>query len=209
MLGADADIILAIHKIKQRLSSKFRCQHVYSHQDDPAKMKRIERAKQLAEEKYLRHNPKSRETVPTRVQQRGDEERRYRRNATDTLIENGQTQTRGPSPQLARRDDMNTNAMHHERNIRELAPTELSDEAQLNIACDEYVGDTVAAWSQNRDQPMPQVLEPPYEGSKALLRIGKLWITSDYSKHLHLARRSTVCQTVLHETTQMGWRNNE
>eukprot|EP00970_Alexandrium_tamarense_P000770 scaffold88_cov326-Alexandrium_tamarense.AAC.1 len=80
--------------------------------------------------------------------------------------------------------------MHHERNIRELAPTELSDEAQLNIACDEYVGDTVAAWSQNRDQPMPQVLEPPYEGSKALLRIGKLWITSDYSKHLHFARRA-------------------
>ncbi|EED89738.1 predicted protein [Thalassiosira pseudonana CCMP1335] len=191
MLGADADIILAIHKIKQRLSSKFRCQHVYSHQDDPAKMKRIERAKQLAEEKYLRHNPKSRETVPTRVQQRGDErEGDIERNATDTLIENGQTQTRGPSPQLARRDDMNTNAMHHERNIRELAPTELSDEAQLNIACDEYVGDTVAAWSQNRDQPMPQVLEPPYEGSKALLRIGKLWITSDYSKHLHFARRA-------------------
>jgi hypothetical protein len=127
-----------------------------------------------------------RETPPTQSQITGDSTHqstatRGRRRRRYRKKRNGYVDREWADPNqgviIPTGDDTNTNAIHHKRNIRELAPTELSDEAQLNIACDEYVGDTVAAWSQNRDQPMTQVLEPPYEGSKALLRIGKLWIT--------------------------------
>jgi hypothetical protein len=113
-----------------------------------------------------------------------------RDNKGTALTELAQKQTMGLKSSLDQRND--TNAIQHDCNIRELAPMELSDEAQLNIVCNRYVGNTVAAWSQNQNQSMPQLLEPPYEGSKALLRTGKLWITSDDSKRLHFARRAPI-----------------
>jgi hypothetical protein len=113
-----------------------------------------------------------------------------RDNKGTALTELAQKQTMGLKSSLDQRND--TNAIQHDCNIRELAPMELSDEAQLNIVCNRYVGNTVAAWSQNQNQSMPQLLEPPYEGSKALLRTGKLWITSYDSKRLHFARRAPI-----------------
>ena len=37
--------------------------------------------------------------------------------------------------------------------------------------------------------PDPSALQPPYKGSKAMLKIGKTWITSAYGREIHHASR--------------------
>ena len=61
----------------------------------------------------------------------------------------------------------------------------LSRPAQLNIECDRIANETAAAVRQ-RDTALP-TLQPPYPGSKALLRLNGIWITSHEKQYIQEA----------------------
>ena len=63
-------------------------------------------------------------------------------------------------------------------------------EVQMNIGCDKLANDTIEAiLSAAGHIPEQPILQPPYEGSKAMLRITGEWITSNTTKHIHWAHR--------------------
>ena len=60
---------------------------------------------------------------------------------------------------------------------------------RLNVACDRLATETTATILRQGETPLlPPVIEPPYAGSKALLRIGKKWITTASESHIRHAR---------------------
>ena len=63
--------------------------------------------------------------------------------------------------------------------------------ARLNILCDELAGAATQEVIQGT-YPTLETRQPPYPGSKALLRIGDLWITSHVSRHVIKAYHSTA-----------------
>lgn len=75
---------------------------------------------------------------------------------------------------------------------RELARNGLSDDAHLNNACDIIAKQTAKSFIENDSQPVPQLLNLPYAGSKAMLRIGSTCITSRYDYQIHMATRTAA-----------------
>ncbi len=69
---------------------------------------------------------------------------------------------------------------------------------RLNILCDAIAGAGAQQVIQGT-YPSSETLQPPYPGSKALLRIGDLWITSHVSRHIvkayHSATLLDYCRT--------------
>ena len=64
----------------------------------------------------------------------------------------------------------------------------LTLEAKINIACDELAIETSAAVLANGvPESLPSTLQLPYAGSKALLKLGKTWITSKYKSAIRKA----------------------
>ncbi|KAL7505232.1 hypothetical protein ACHAXN_004474 [Cyclotella atomus] len=78
---------------------------------------------------------------------------------------------------------------------RELARNGLSDDAHLNNACDIIAKQTAKSFIENDSQPVPQLLNLPYAGSKAMLRIGSTYITSRYDYQIHMAARTGAIRT--------------
>ena len=70
---------------------------------------------------------------------------------------------------------------------QELGAQRLSDEAYMNGACDDYAGNAGQEHVECPESLQQPVLEPPYEGVKAILKIGKMWITSHYDDNIHFA----------------------
>ena len=60
----------------------------------------------------------------------------------------------------------------------------LAKQAQLNIACDMMASDTTAAKMNGGGIPDDPVLRLPYPGSKAMLKIGRRWITSRFKTEI-------------------------
>ena len=61
-----------------------------------------------------------------------------------------------------------------------------SEEAELeqrsvdiNIACDKLAGETTAAILEGGSAPDDSIMQPPYAGSKCMLRLGGVWITTN------------------------------
>lgn len=77
--------------------------------------------------------------------------------------------------------------------------------ALLNIECDQVANETAAA-VQARDSHLP-TLQPPYPGSKALLRINGKWITTKLKEQIHKARHWDelweYCKTKYHWTEEI------
>eukprot|EP00984_Skeletonema_dohrnii_P034148 scaffold33422_cov67-Skeletonema_dohrnii-CCMP3373.AAC.2 len=61
----------------------------------------------------------------------------------------------------------------------------------MNIACDQLAWEVTAAALANPDElpPPEEILHMPYKGSKAVLRIGKEWVTAKEKRHLYNAKR--------------------
>jgi hypothetical protein len=57
---------------------------------------------------------------------------------------------------------------------REIDPKELLDEALMNMACNDYAGEAAREHMECPEAPPPTILQPPYEGSKAMLKTGYL-----------------------------------
>jgi hypothetical protein len=133
MLKAEADIILAIHHIKNRNPYQTRIRHVYGHQDTK--------------------KPKP-------------------------IADTEQPRIRGPKtpPQVL-----------------------------INIACDTIATATSKHGLTNKGHhpPLPPILTPPYEGSRAMLQINNIWITSHFKRELYKARRTTPMEEYL--KTKYNW----
>ena len=72
---------------------------------------------------------------------------------------------------------------------RELGPKDLSDEAQMNVACDQIAEEAAKDHIADPQAPDISLLAPPYEGSKAMLKIDGTWITSHYGREIHRASK--------------------
>jgi len=85
----------------------------------------------------------------------------------------------------------------------------LDDNAMINIACDELAGETTAAAIENPIQlpPEQEILQMPYEGSKAVLRIGNKWITAGMRSHVNKARREPILRKYIKR--RHGWTDEQ
>jgi len=82
-------------------------------------------------------------------------------------------------------------AIRESTKTKEVDPTTLGDEALMNIACDQLAGEVTATALDNPDElrPPEEILQMPYKGSKAVLRIRKEWVTAKEKIHLYNAKR--------------------
>jgi hypothetical protein len=172
MLAPDADIILAIMHQKKNAMYSSSCNHVLSHQDTKKRKSKEEKLKEKKERKRERRN---------RIRE----------------VDVGEG-THAPSPPPTPPQSPTTFEFENPTEInvssiivpsRELRCKPLSDEVQMNVACDEIAGEAARDCLEHPEAPLPPALQPPYAGSKAMLKIGKVWITSDYDKHIHFASR--------------------
>jgi hypothetical protein len=126
MLKAEADIILAIHHLKNRHPYQTRIQHVYGHQD-------------------------------TKKMKNDNKQQQPQRNRTKQA------------------------------------------QVLINIACDAIATITSKHRLTNKGvhPPLPPILSPPYEGSKAMLQIDNTWFTSNYKGELYKARRTKPMEEYL------------
>ena len=75
----------------------------------------------------------------------------------------------------------------------------------MNIACDEIATDTKAV-ALSGEAPYPYtVMELPYAGSQAMLRIKQTWITLKYKTEIYKARVTGMMQIYCAE--RYGWSN--
>jgi hypothetical protein len=180
MLAPDADIILAILHHKRRTGINSECKHVLSHQD-----KKKKRSKEEKEQEK-------------KTMQR---ERRARIREVD--VGEG---THAPSPEPSPPSSPSSISNELRRKPCSRAPRrelgtvdDLSDEALMNMACDEYANEAAREHMECPEAPSQATLQPPYEGSKAMLKIGDLWITSHYDENIHYARTArnlrSYCRT--------------
>ena len=167
LIGADADIILAIMHHKRKTGIKSTCHHVHAHQDEK---KRKTKEEQLEEKK----------------QSRAERRRRIR----EVDVGDG---THAPSPPPSPHSDSSITDKSHKSRLslprRELGRKDLSDEAMMNIACDEYAEEAAKEHIKTPQAPFSS-LQPPYEGSKAMLKISNVWITSNHDRSIHFASRA-------------------
>ena len=80
--------------------------------------------------------------------------------------------------------------------LKEIDLSKLKDEALMNIACDELAGEVTAAAIEAPEEMPPhnELLQMPYEGSRAVLRIGDKWITARGKATLYRALRGPIAR---------------
>ena len=78
-----------------------------------------------------------------------------------------------------------------------------STEALINIACDKIASTTTKVAKGPHTTPPGLEMEPPYRGSKAMLRIDKVWITSGMKQELYKAHRTK--EMMKHCKRRYGW----
>lgn len=93
------------------------------------------------------------------------------------------------------RGDRGQNKDHHGAEDRDHPPGKqgktLSLPARINVECDTLATETAqAVLTPGPPTALPSVLSLPYPGSKALLRIGKRWVTTDIDQHILCAHWS-------------------
>ena len=163
-LAPEADLLLAIMAIKKKLATNVKCRYIAGHQDE--KKRKVKSSKEKRKEKREKRLERLR-----RIQK--------------VEIKGG---THAPLPEaIAIEEDHHASDTSVE-SVRELgAEKHLSDKIQMNVACDNIAGEAAKQFISNPAQALPPTLQPPYSGSKAMLRLGDIWITSDYGKHIHFA----------------------
>jgi hypothetical protein len=67
--------------------------------------------------------------------------------------------------------------------------TKSSLEIQVNTECDRLASGTTAAILEGGCAPPTVVLQPPYEGSKAMFKIGRRWVTKNYKSTIYRAAK--------------------
>ena len=67
---------------------------------------------------------------------------------------------------------------------------QMTDESMMNIICDKLACATNRAALEGGDVQGRVILDPPYEGSQAMLKIRNRWVMSCYADELYKVRRS-------------------
>jgi hypothetical protein len=172
----DADLVLAIHALKNSMHHKVELKHVYGHQDGTGKAK-AERKEKRRQEEYEK-----------RLQ---EWEERSEQDSSESETE------------------VEVHSMCHPRPTNVPSPPPKEDEQQkkveiqVNIECDRIATEVTATALADGSTPDKPVLQMPYPGSKAMLRIGKTWITSKYKKEIYRARRTKQMEIYCKE--KYGW----
>ena len=73
--------------------------------------------------------------------------------------------------------------------------TQMTDEAIMNIVCNKLAGATTRAALEGGDAQGRVLLDLPYEGSRAMLKIQNRWATSRYAGELYKSRWSSPMGT--------------
>ena len=76
-------------------------------------------------------------------------------------------------------------------------------EVQINMECDRIASATTAAMLGDGEIPAQPILSMPYEGSKAVLKIGRRWVTKDYKREIYRAKRTKHIRRYCRE--RYGW----
>ena len=163
------NLILAIHHLKSSIKYKVRCRHVYDHQDSK-KGKEKEARKRAWEARAIESDDNTQSDSST---------------SDDTnssgSVDPGTASLFGLTPHSPVPQDP-----VRRREQEGPPPTKVL----INIACDGMATGTSRAALDD-----PTVLtdtktdtyQPPYAGSKAMLRIGDQWITCNHKRALHVA----------------------
>ena len=246
MIAPDADVVLAIHHIRNRFPFHITFRHVYGHQDTrnrkqkEQKQQQNQRGIRIEEDEiasppfsfsfpFEDRVPKSDSSVESTEMTNVDSQASAHISDGERMVvglidgctdgrrsllpprKEPTTETtnnfkRGPSPGSKReRRRMKEKRTESPRPRRS---GELPREAKINIACDELATETsqIALDSTRVDDilaRMPPTLQLPYPGSKAMLKIGKHWVTSKYKERLHHARHSDPAMIYCME--KYGW----
>jgi hypothetical protein len=174
MLAPDADIILAILDHKRRTQVHSECVHVLSHQDT-----------------------KKRKTKEEKLEEKKERQREKRERIREVDVGEG---THAPSPKPSPPSSPDSASYEPRKKTRlrlpgrELGSKNLSDKVLMNVSCDEYADQAAREHMERPEALSAGILQPPYKGSKAMLKIGELWITSDYDKYIQVARTARPLQ---------------
>ena len=74
----------------------------------------------------------------------------------------------------------------------------MADKALMNIACDDIATATNAAVLSGSSSPAGPILDLPYAGALAMLKIKQIWITLKPKEALYRARRTKPMQIYCH-----------
>lgn len=152
MIKPDADILLAIHHLREVMSddSTIICKHIYGHQDS-----------------------KPRDTP------------HVFRDSVDIEQDAGDKSDDNELPC----DIFAPDAEDDEPSRRPAHPRRRPLPVTANIEADRLASETATlAREEALCDPLPQAQMPPYEGSRALLKIGDTWITTPIAAHIRGAR---------------------
>ena len=204
MLDADADLVLAIHTLKSELPFPVDCRHVYGHQDDKKKqkkMKEMEKAKRKLKELEKAKNARQRQLTQSGPQPHHlqpstsssfDSSDKSVTSAEESVIDlfclRPQTSTDPPS------EDEKVPGVA-QASVMAQARKERPKEVKINIACDHLATDTTNAALDGGTAPDAPVLRLPYKGSKAMFKIKGQWITSRFKSAIHRASRTERVRT--------------
>ena len=166
MIASDADLVLAIHHLKSVLPYPVDCRHVYGHQDDNKRKAKREEKKRKQKEKQAKKAMLSPEPVQDLSA------------AEESVIE--LFSLRKPEEEPPEEEKKGVSG----------APRVYPPEVQINMACDIMASDTSKAHLESGLNASKPLLTLPYTGSKAMLRLGNRWITSNYKGAIHRARRT-------------------
>ena len=148
MIKAEADIILAIHHLRNRFPFHTSIKHIYGHQDT---------------KKPKRHTTQDETSQPTK-----------------------EVDSPSNNPQASPPDRIEP-FLTRARDPQQALPINV----QINIACDGIATETTRIALGKATPPIQQtILTPPYDGSRAMLKIGKTWITAHYKKAIYEAHRT-------------------
>ncbi|KAL7554122.1 hypothetical protein ACHAWF_018192 [Thalassiosira exigua] len=167
-----ADLVLAIHQVKQQLGFPVKCKHVYGHQDDKKKREQIKKKKEQQRKKAKRQfgdpGPKNFDGLLHDMElkfglDKAEKDEEERRRTNEETLEQASDDEEGTK-----------------------------DKALMNQACDLLAGETTAAILDEGRPPEAPLLELPYEGSKAMLKIGGKWILTKYKETIQRAHQREV-----------------
>ena len=78
------------------------------------------------------------------------------------------------------------------------APKPLRVKAKVNIKCDKLApGVSRLAREGNQRKRANEVLQPPYKGSRAMLKVNGMWIRSNLKEHMLHARHKPLVKRYL------------
>ena len=215
MLSADADIILAIHHLRERYPGRYEVRHVYAHQDTrkaptaPRQKKKkggivIDRAEERDARKTARPPPPT--PTPSSETSESDDS-----TASSSSSEGGDVHSDDEAsprtvhlsaplsfpyrrrPQIAPVTPQTPPRQPVRNPYRPATPAsdkKLTREARLNVKCDELASNTTeVVIAQGGHPEVAATMSLPFEGSKALLKLGRTWVTSKYKRAIARAHR--------------------